>query len=90
MTYTIRYARATRRQMRRIQPQWRDEIRAACDALAYDPFPRGVKKLSPAHTNEFRIRAPHNFRVTYLIDTRTRTVRIMEIVVRPKAYLDRS
>ena len=65
-------------------------IKEACDALAHDPRPRGVKKLSPGHMNKYRVRAPHNYRITYMIDDQTNTVEIIEILHRGQAYRRRS
>lgn len=61
----------------------RDRIRAAIDALATDPRPRGAVKL--AGRDDFRIRVG-DCRIVYAVDDRDRLVIVGRIAHRREVY----
>jgi mRNA interferase RelE/StbE len=61
----------------------RDRLRAAIDALAVEPRPRGAEKL--AGRDDYRIRVG-DYRVVYAVDDRDRLVLVARIAHRREVY----
>ncbi len=82
--YTIEYAGAARREMRRLDRSAQDRVRAAIDALARDPHPAGCRKLT-GFDDLWRIRVG-DYRAIYQIEDDRLVVLIIRIRHRREAY----
>jgi mRNA interferase RelE/StbE len=81
--YELRLNPRAAREYRRLQGPLRERVRAAIDALAIDPRPRGVDKL--AGRDDYRIRVGDH-RVVYAVDDDERVVIVARIAHRREVY----
>ena len=84
MAYAIQILPAAQRQLAKLDPPARAQIAAAIEALAGNPRPPGVKKLS-GKENLWRIRVG-SYRIIYQIFDRVRLVVIVAIGHRRDVY----
>ena len=82
--YTVQYAGAARREMRRLSRSQQDRVRAAIDALARVPRPAGCRKLT-GFDDLWRIRVG-DYRVVYQIEEGHLVVLIIRVRHRREAY----
>ena len=82
--YTVEYAGAARREMRRLSRSQQDRVRAAIDALARVPRPAGCRKLT-GFDDLWRIRVG-DYRVVYQIEEGHLVVLIIRVRHRREAY----
>ena len=82
--YTVQYAGAARREMRRLSRSQQDRVRAAIDALARVPRPAGCRKLT-GFDDLWRIRVG-DYRVVYQIEEGHLVVLIIRVRHRCEAY----
>lgn len=72
--YSLTFRPAALRALRKLDRQIAERIKAATEALQYDPRPPGSKMLTGAH-GIWRIRIG-DYRVVYTIDDQRRIVRV--------------
>ncbi len=84
MAYSIRILPAAQRQLAKLDPPLRGAIAAAIDALAENPRPPGVKKLS-GKENLWRIRVA-DYRILYQIFDKQMVIIIVAIGHRIDIY----
>ncbi len=84
MTYRIKTTSEARRDLRKIPLQVRERISHAIDALATEPRPHGVTKLT-GYQSTWRIRVG-DYRVIYEIHDDVLTVLIVEAGHRREIY----
>ena len=77
--------RAAERDIKKLSPREFRKVIAAIRALAKNPRPHGCRKISSSQ-HDWRIRVGV-FRVLYEIDDKAKTVRVMRVRRRPKAYM---
>lgn len=82
--YTISVARGAQRELDRLDPPVLNRIVPVIDALAHDPRPHGSRKLVN-ESKTWRVRVG-DWRVLYEIDDDARTVRIIAVRHRSRAY----
>jgi mRNA interferase RelE/StbE len=82
--YTIEFARTARRELADIPKDAQRRIAQKIDALAIDPRPQGVEKLS-GHDALYRVRVG-DFRIIYEIQDRRVIVTILRIGNRRDVY----
>jgi mRNA interferase RelE/StbE len=83
-SYRVIFKPSIQRDLRSIPKHFTSAIWAASEALAGNPLPRGVEKLSRSQ-GLYRIRVG-DYRVIYSIDHETRTVLVQYIRHRREAY----
>ena len=81
--YEVRLHLAAARAYRRLHGPLRDRVRAAIDALASDPRPRGAQKL--ASRDDYRVRVG-DYRIVYAVDDDDRLVIVARIAHRRDVY----
>ena len=84
MKYRISVEPAANRRLRRLPQLAQDQIRFRIRALANDPRPHGVVKLTGRH-DTYRIRAG-DYRVVYEIHDRVLLVLVIEVDHRRDVY----
>jgi mRNA interferase RelE/StbE len=83
-SYQVNWKRSAAKELKKIPPQIIPRIIDAVDALAADPYPQGVVKLTGAdHT--FRIRVG-DYRVIYTIESEVLQVEIVRVRHRRDVY----
>ena len=82
--YVIRFARSARRELEALDTSAVDRIFPRIEALAEEPRPRACRKLH-AEENLWRIRIG-DYRVVYAIYDQERTVDVVAVRHRSKAY----
>ena len=80
--YRVELARAAQRQLRRLPPGDAARLRGPILALAIDPRPHGVKRLTD--TDFWRLRIA-DLRVIYHIDDGTRLVVVLRVARRAES-----
>ena len=84
MPYSITISRTALRQLRRLDPQARSRVRARIAALADEPRPSGVVKLTgEQHTWRLRI---GDYRVLYDVDDGAQAVDVVTLGHRREVY----
>ncbi len=81
--YEVRLHPEAVRAYRRLHGPLRERIRAAVDALANDPRPRGAVKL--AGRDDYRMRVS-DYRIVYAVDDGDRVVIVARIAHRREVY----
>jgi mRNA interferase RelE/StbE len=81
-SYSVALAPAAERDLRKLAPEVRERLRPAIDALATNPRPSGVKKLS---SGDYRIRVGP-LRVVYEVRDRVLVVLVLKIAHRREVY----
>jgi len=76
--------RAAERDLRKLAPQDFHRVISRIKALTENPRPPGCRKIAGSKS-DWRIRIG-DYRVIYEIDDHTKTVRVMRVRPRPKAY----
>ena len=84
MAFRIEWKKSTRKDLRRLPPGVVDRIITAVEALAQNPFPHGVEKLSGSE-HAYRIRLG-DYRVVYEVFSESRIVEIQRVRHRKDAY----
>lgn len=79
--YTVIIPKGVERQVDRIQRRDRVRIARRIAALATDPRPRGVEKLTADRDARYRVRQG-DWRIIYLIDDRNHTITVDEVARR--------
>ena len=85
MTYTVELTPAARRQLRKLDPPIQRRIATRIDALAEDPRPDGVVKLSAVEPPLYRIREG-DWRILYRIEDEVLLVLVVRIGHRSEVY----
>ncbi len=83
MPYIITIDRAARKALKSIPVTYEQRIRAAIQALAYEPRPPGCLKLKGSE--QWRIRES-GYRMIYEINDKALIVVVVEVSKRDKAY----
>jgi len=83
MSYTVTFTSDAQRDLRKLPSSIRPRIKAATDALADDPRPSGVLKMSGVAAWRIRV---GNYRVVYEIDDQAQTVTILVVGDRRDVY----
>ena len=84
MAFRIAWKKSTRKDLRRLPPGVVDRVMAAVEALAQNPFPHGVEKLSGSE-HAYRIRLG-DYRVVYEVVTESKLVEIQRVRNRKDVY----
>lgn len=82
--YTLVINRSASKEIRNLSASARQRVLAAIEALAYDPRPRGCKKLRGTE-NDYRVRIG-NYRVIYQIQDQVVTVIVLKVGHRRDIY----
>lgn len=82
--YRIAFAASAAREYRSLPAVVRRRVTQAVGGLRYLPRPPGVRKLQ-GHERLYRIRVG-DYRVVYLIDDATRSIRVTRVRHRREAY----
>jgi mRNA interferase RelE/StbE len=82
--YSIAFNKKTGKQLRTIPLEYLPKIISKIDALADDPRPRGVRKLS-GRIHTYRVRQG-DYRIIYQIQDQSQRVIILSISDRKDAY----
>lgn len=82
-TYRIEFAPAAARQFRRLTKQIQKRLRPKIDALATDPRPVGVEKLTDIE-NTYRVRVG-DYRIVYEIRDRDLYILVVKVAHRREA-----
>lgn len=82
--YTITFARSARKELEALDPPTVNRIFPKIEALAKEPRPRTCRKLQ-GKSNLWRIRVG-DYRILYAVYDKKRTVDIIAIRIRSKAY----
>jgi len=85
MTYTVELSPAARRHFRKLDPPIQRRIAARIDALAKDPRPDGVVKLTAVEPPLYRIREG-DWRILYQIEDDVLLVVVVRIGHRSEVY----
>ncbi|MFT4299504.1 MAG: type II toxin-antitoxin system RelE/ParE family toxin [Aeromicrobium sp.] len=83
MAYGIVIARKAAKALRLIDARQRAKIEEKIDALAVEPRPVGVKKLTGLDAYRLRV---GNYRVVYAIDDTVRIVEVTHVGTRQSIY----
>ncbi len=83
MSYEVRIARFTEKEMKRLRGAVHARISRRILSLVKNPRPRGVKKLSGRE--EYRLRVG-DYRILYIIDDRNHVIVILAVGRRRDAY----
>jgi len=84
VAYSVEFSTAAARELRKLPRQVQASINPAIDALADNPRPHGVEKIS-GEENAYRIRIG-DYRVLYEIYDRRLVVIIIRVAHRREAY----
>lgn len=86
MTYEIRWTEGASKALSRLDRKAQARVRAAADALAFDPrpFPHS-KKIEPFVNNERNLRIGIHFRIRYMVIDSARLVVILDASTRENA-----
>lgn len=84
MVYRISIDPAAMRELKKLTPRVRQEVVDAIDALATEPRPDGVRKLSNSR-NSYRIRVG-DYRVLYRIMDKELLVLVVKVAHRRDVY----
>lgn len=85
--WSLEFANAARRDLRRLDPPVRDRILSALESLAGDPSQGDVKRLAGIDPPEWRLRLG-DWRVRFNRDLETRTIQVLRVLPRGRAYRD--
>ncbi len=85
MAFRIEWKKSTRKDLRRLSPATVNRVIEAVEALAENPFPRGVEKLSGSE-HAYRIRLG-DYRVVYEVVSEQKLVEIQRVRHRKDVYL---
>ncbi len=85
MAYTIRATKSAEKEIRKLHPEIRRRVRDAIRALAGEPRPDGVRKMS-GYQNRYRIKAAKDYRVLYDIFDDHLVVTVVRVASRGQAY----
>lgn len=83
MSYRVKVERRAQKQLARIQPEYRERILAATDALTEDPWPHNSRKLSGEEGYRLRV---GNYRILYLVDSDEQMVVVTRVGHRQNIY----
>lgn len=83
-SYEVRVGRSAEKQLRRLPGADQDRVTSAISALADDPVPRGVRKLT-GYDDVFRIRVGR-YRILYEVSGRTLIVAVLKVGHRRAVY----
>ena len=86
MTYQVELSSAARRQLKKLDPDIKDDVAQAIEALKFDPRPYGVLKLQ-GEDNAYRVRVKQH-RVIYEIYDEVLVVIVIKIGPRRDVYRD--
>ena len=84
MAFRIEWRKSTRKDLRKLPAKTVTEVLEAVDALADNPFPHGVEKLSGSE-HAYRIRLG-DYRVVYEVVRETKLVEIQRVRHRKDVY----
>ena len=84
MAFRIEWKESTRKDLRKLPANIIIDILEAVEALADNPFPHGVEKLSGSE-HAYRIRLG-DYRVVYEVVTKTKRVEIQRVRHRKDVY----
>lgn len=84
MAFRIEWKKSTRKDLRKLPPGAVGSVLDAVEALAQNPFPHGVEKLSGSE-HAYRIRLG-DYRVVYEVVTEARLVEIQRVRHRKDVY----
>ncbi len=84
MAYRVEWKKSTRKDMRRLPSATVDRVIKTVEALAGNPFPQGVEKLSGSD-HAFRIRLG-DYRIVYEVVEATKLVEIQRVRHRKDVY----
>ena len=84
MAFRIEWRKSTRKGLRKLPAKTVTEVLEAVDALADNPFPHGVEKLSGSE-HAYRIRLG-DYRVVYEVVRETKLVEIQRVRHRKDVY----
>ncbi len=85
MTYPVILSSAAERELLKLAPDVLRRIDTKLTALSIDPRPKGALKLEGKEGQGWRIRVG-DYRVLYVIDDDSRTVRVYKIGPRSDVY----
>lgn len=84
MAFRIEWKKSTRKDLRKLPPKVVTDVIEAVEALAENPFPHGVEKLSGSD-HAYRIRLG-DYRVVYEVVRETKLVEIQRVRHRKDVY----
>jgi mRNA interferase RelE/StbE len=84
MAFRIKWKKSTRKDLRKLPPGAVGRVLDAVEALAQNPFPHGVEKLSGSE-HAYRIRLG-DYRVVYEVVTEAKLVEIQRVRHRKDVY----
>ena len=84
MAFRIEWKKSTRKDIRKLPAKTVNEVLEAVEALAVNPFPHGVEKLSGSE-HAYRIRLG-DYRVVYEVVRETKLVEIQRVRHRKDVY----
>ncbi len=85
MTHAVELTPAARRQLRKLDPPIQRRIAARIDALAEDPRPDGVVKLTDIDPPAYRVREG-DWRIVYRIEDDALVVVVVRVGHRSEVY----
>ena len=86
MAYRIIYRREPAKALRRLQRAKAEDVMAAVDRIAADPFaPNNNVRPLKGISSSFRVRVG-DWRVSYTIDREAQVIRVFEVAPRGGAY----
>lgn len=86
MSYTVKFTKGAKRQLRKLPLDVQERIRAKINDLKIEPRPSGVKKLK-GEENSYRIRIG-DYRVVYEIEDDILKVTVVRVKHRNEVYKD--
>ncbi len=84
MAFRIEWKKSTKKDLRRLPPATVDQVIEAVEALASNPFPHGVEKLSGS-AHAYRIRLG-DYRVVYEVVAGSKLIEIQRVRHRKDVY----
>ncbi len=84
MAFRIEWKKSTKKDLRRLPPSAVDRIIKAVEALAENPFPQGVEKLTGSE-HAYRIRLG-DYRVVYEVVAESKLVEVQRVRHRKDVY----